>query len=361
MVSKGINLRFAEIPQEIVKTIPDRTEQKTSTYISYGIRNDYPNFLYDCYSKCPSLQTIVNGFADYVVGDGVSSSVMEKPNPFETWDSFYVHLSADYILYGSCYIQVIRNVKGDVAEFYWLDALYVRTDKYNETYYYNENFGKNYVKSLDTVTFPKFKYDLNQPTSVICIKTPLSKGVYSLPMWHSALKSVLTEIGIDDFHLNELENNFFGSAIINFSNGVPSEEEQDEIEKKINKKFTGHQNSSRFVLSFNDGEEHKTTIERLATDDFDKRYESLAKKTQQQIFTAFGVSPVVFGVEKDTTGFNDEDYQQAFKLFNRTKVQPIQKRLNDIFDKVFGINGSMTIKPFTIDWSEDNNEEETVK
>ena len=96
----------------------------------------------------------------------------------------------------------------------------------------------------------------------------------------------------------------------------------------------------------------------MATDDFDKRYDSLAKKTQQQIFTAFGVSPVVFGVEKETTGFNSEDYEQAFKLFNRTKILPIQKRLNDTFDKIFEQSGVMVIKPFTIDFN--NNSETNV-
>lgn len=352
-----INVKFSSVPQLIADSIPDSTERKSSTYISYGIRNDYPNFLYDSYSKCPSLQTIINGYADYVVGDGIIGNVLSKPNPSESWDELCVHLAADYILQGNCYFQVIRNAKNEPIEIYWLDAMYVRTDKNNETFYYNENFGKNYVKSSDTIVYPKFKRDLVQSSSVVMIKTPLSKSTYGNPIWHSALKSVITEISIDDFHMREIENNFFGSAIINFSNGVPSEEDQDEIEKMVNKKFSGSQNAGRFLLSFNNGVDNKTTIERLGTDDFDKRYESLATKTQKQIFTAFGVSPVVFGVEKDTSGFNDEDYQQAFKLFNRTKVQPVQKRLIDVFDKVFGTQGSLTIKPFSIDWGDDNNNE----
>lgn len=353
-----VNIKFAEIPQLIVQSIPERKEYKTSTYVNYGVRNDYPTFLWDAYSKCPTLQTVVNGFADYVVGDGVSCSVLSQPNPVSSWDDLYTHLAADYVLYGECFIQVIRNKKGNVSELYWLDALYVRSDEDNETFYYNEDFGKSYVKASKTVIFPKFKAEFEQPSSVVCIKTPLGKGTYSLPLWHSALKAVMTEIAIDDFHLNEIENNFLGSAVINFNAGVPSEEEQDELEKKVAKKFSGHQNAGRFLLSFNNGVTNKTTIDRLATDDFDKRYESLATKTQRQIFTAFGVSPVVFGVEKENTGFNDEDYQQAFKLFNRTKIKPIQARLNDALDKVFEQKGSMTVKPFTINF--DNNSNETT-
>ena len=358
-----INVKFSSVPQLIADSIPDSTERKSSTYISYGIKNDYPNFLYDSYSKCPSLQTIINGYADYVVGDGIIGNVLSKPNPSESWAELYVHLAADYVLYGNCFLQVIRNVKNEPVEIYWLDAMYVRTDKNNESFYYNENFGKNYVKSSDTIVYPKFKRDLVQPSSVVMIKTPLSKSTYGNPIWHSALKSVMTEISIDDFHMREIENNFFGSAIINFSNGIPSEEEQEIIEKMVNKKFSGSQNAGRFLLSFNNGVDNKTTVERLGTDDFDKRYESLAKKTQKQIFTAFGVSPVVFGVLEEGKGFSDQDFVSSFKLFNRTRIYPIQTRINDVFDKIFGVENSMTIKPFTIDFTEEGTEdkEDVVK
>lgn len=352
-----VKLAFSAINQRLVDSIPSSEEIKGTTYVAYGKRNDYPNFIFDSYSKCPSLQTIVNGLADYVVGDGVSCSVMEKPNRNDTWDELFNHLSADYWLYGIAYLQVVRAYNGNPTEFYWLDSMYVRSDENGESFYYNEDFGKNYVKTQNTIVYPKYKKDINTPSSVIAIKTPLGKGVYGSPLWGSGIKSVLTEIAIDDFHLNEIENGFFVSSVINFNNGVPSDEDKDEIERLVTKKFTGHENAGRFLLSFNNGKDNATTVEKLTTDDFDKRYESLANKTQKQIFTAFGVSPVIFGVEKESTGFNDEDYMQAFKLANRTRIQPVQRRLIDVFDNVFGQKGSITIKPFSIDWSEDENNE----
>ena len=66
----------------------------------------------------------------------------------------------------------------------------------------------------------------------------------------------------------------------------------------------------------------------------------------------------MFGVERENTGFSDEDFMQAFKLFNRTKVQPVQKRIIDYIDKILGVKGSVVIKPFTIDWGEE--EEQTT-
>ena len=353
-----IQIAFSAIDQRLVNNIPSRREVKSKTYVTYGDRNDYPNFLFDTYCACPSLSTIINGLADYVVGDGVSST-MPEPNPGMTWDEFINHLAADYLLYGVCYFEVIEGKNNTPRQLYWLDTLYVRSDEDNETFYYNEKFGSSYVKASDTITFPRFKIGFSQPSSVVMIKTPLGKGTYGSPLWLSGLKAVMTEVAIDDFHLNEIDNNFTASAIINFNNGTPNDEEKAEIEKLIRKKFTGHENGGRFMMSFNNGKDNATTVERLSTDDFDERYNALAEKTQKQIFTAFGVSPVIFGVEKETTGFNSEDYKQAYKLANKTKISPIQKRLIDAIERVIG-KGTMTIAPFSINWDENENNNEEV-
>lgn len=357
--NKGMQIAFSAIDQRLKINIPSGEQKKTSTYTFYGSDNKYPNFLYNAYNSCPSLQTIINGLADYTVGNGISSTVLTKPNPNMSWDEFVNHLAADLWLYGICYYQVIRDKGGREAELYWLDALYMRTDDYEETFWYNEDFGKDYVKKQNTIIYPKYKKDILDPASVVCVKTPLGKGAYGSPLWIAGIKAVMTEIAIDDFHLNEIDNNFAGSAIINFNNGIPTDEDKEHIERMIGKKFCGHENAGRFLLSFNNGGDNATTIERLNADDFDDRYESLANKTQKQIFTAFGVSPVLFGIEKDTTGFNSEDYKQAFLLANRTRIYPFQKRLIDSIDRVLGTTGSIKIEPFSIDFEDTNNNENT--
>lgn len=351
--SNKVQVAFAAIDQKIIQQIPENvTVNGSNKYAMWGKDNRYPVFLYDCYKKCPTLQTIVNGFTDYIVGDGITSTVLPKPNPSQSWDEFVTLIGGDYILFGVAYIEVIRKKNG--IELFHLDSRFVRTDDDNNVFYYNEDFGKTYVRSGKSIVLPRFIKDSDVQDSVVCIKTPFSRGTYGIPIYESAIKSVMAEMAIDDFHLSELDNNFTASAIINFNNGVPEDEEKSEIEKMVRKKFTGSENAGGFMLSFNNGKDNATTVERLATDDFDKRYIELAKKTQKQIFTAFGVSPVVFGVERENTGFSDEDFQQAFKLFNRTKIQPTQKRIIDFVDKILGTIGSISIKPFSIDWGENN-------
>lgn len=358
---KKIQLSFAAINKVIVDSIPQPVENDgRKNYISWGSDDMYPNFLYDLYLNCATLQSIIDGTVNYIGGDGVVSNIsLKKANlKGETFEYVISKLASDYMIFGIAYMQVVRNKIGGIAEIYWLDARFVRSDKENELFYYNEDYGKKWGRAYKTVVYPKFVSDATGvATSVVCIKTPVSRGTYGTPAYGSAIKSVVTEVEIDKFHLNELDNNFMPSAVISFNSGIPSDEEKAEIEKNIQEKFSGAENAGRFILSFNNGKDNATTIERLSSDDFDKRYESLSKKTQQRIFTAFGASPVLFGCYQEGTGFNDQDYPEAFKLYNRTRVRPIQKLFIDAFDKVFGVEGSLTIKPFSINWEDDAKEE----
>lgn len=362
-MDRKIQVAFAAINERLIENIPENVAiTGSSSYAYWGKSNRYPSFLYDTYKTCPTLQTIINGYVDYIVGDGVSSSVMSRPNGFQDWDEFITSIAVDYVLYGLAYIQVIRDKADRVSELHWIDARFIRMDEDNQTFFYNEDFAKKYVRTTKQLIYPKFDREFIFPASILMIKNPMStREIYGVPIYESAMKSILTEIKIDDFHLSELDNNFTASAILNFNSGIPEDEEKDEIEKMVSRKFTGNENAGRFLLSFNNGKDNETTVQRLQTDDFDKRYESLADKTQKQIFTAFGVSPVVFGVFEEGKGFSDQDFVSAFKLFNRTRVKPSQKRIIDALDKVLGVKGSVTIKPFSIDFSEEGTEDKNDK
>ena len=348
-----VNVRFSAINEKIVDKIPSNVVLTgSSKYALWGLDNKYPNFLYDCYLTCPTLQSILNGYVDYILGNNINSQVLPKPNPNESWQEFISHLASDYVIFGVCYIQVIRNKAGQVSELYWLDSRFVRVDEDEQAYWYNEDFAKKYVRTSKTLVYPKFIKDSEFPASVLSIKTPFSRGCYGTPIWGSAIKDVQVEIGITDYHFSELENNFAGNTIINFNAGIPTEEQQDELEKLVAKKFAGHQNAGRFLLSFNNGVDNATTIEKLSTDDLDKRYVQLKEKTTENIYAGLRANPQLFGLVTKT-GFSTQDYQEAYKIFQRTVIQPIQQRIVDGFDRIFGVVGSIVIEQFSIDFGED--------
>lgn len=350
--TKKIQMAFASIDEYVTKVIPDNTvtEVKGKDFMAWGKDNHYPDFLYSLYETNSTLQSIINGTVDYAMGNEVQG---DKPNPKQDLEEFLSKVFGDYVIFGIAYVNVLRSLDGNKLTFYWMDARKVRSNEDNTVFYYSDDWSVSYGR-VKAITLPKYTEDGTDGSSVIMIKNPLSRGCYAVPVWASAIKAVVTETEVTKFHLNEVINNFSASAIINFNNGVPEDSQKDEIEKNISEKFAGSENAGRFLLAFNDGKERAVTVERLGGDDFDKRYDAVSKKSRQDIFTAFRANPNLFGIPTENLGFSDEEYKSSFKLYNRTAVKPIQRKIVNTFAK---LGWEITIEPFSIE----DNEEETVE
>ena len=173
--------------------------------------------------------------------------------------------------------------------------------------------------------------------------------MYPIPRYNGALNAIETSTEISKFHLNSINNNFAGNFIINFNNGEPDEETKGEIEKKIKEKFSGADNAGKFMVAFNDSKDNGVTVERIQDDNFDKKYESLRTDTYKEIFVAFRAIPQLFGYSLEGTGFNKQEFIEAYELYNKTTVIPIQKDLQRTFNKIFGIDNAISIVPFKLE------------
>jgi hypothetical protein len=169
-----------------------------------------------------------------------------------------------------------------------------------------------------------------------------------VPCYAAAVKACETERCVDDFHLNAINNGFTGSYIINFNNGVPEDKIKEEIEEAFNEKFSGHENAGRIGFSWNPNKESATTVEKIEVEDFGEKYKSLESNSRQKIFTAFRANPNLFGIPTESLGFSSEEYESAFRLFNRTMIRPAQKLLAGAYDKIYGRKGVLTITPFSM-------------
>lgn len=359
-----VSLAFAAIDKELVTSIPSgiEKEQNGKQYLAWGEDNQYPEYLYGLFNSVSTLRTIIEGTADFVAGNGVRCNVtgFEKEVNKEGLTAFELVrlLSRDWSIYGGFAFQVIRNKVGKVAELYYIDFRYLRTDKKRNVFWYSEEYAKKYARSSKTVVYPKFIPEATGiPASIVYVTNEGSR-TYPVPKYCGAIKACEIERHIDEFHLSALENGFGASYIINFLNGIPSDEQKAEIEKNMVEKFAGASNAGRMMLNFANSKDNATTVERLDITDFSEKYKAAADRSREQIFCSFRAVPAIFGLMTESKGFAEEEFQQAFRLYNRTAVRPIQILISDCLDKVFGMSGSLTIDPFSID---ENNTETDVR
>lgn len=356
-MSESKKIFLAAIDQYVQTNTVSSEEKKISgkDYITWGDNNKYPQFLWDLYTNCATLQTIVNGTSDYVSGDDVICNVQGFERTInkkgETIKDLIQRISLDYLIFGSFAIQVIRNFVGGIAELYWIDVNKLRSDEKNEVFYFSDDWSKSYGR-VKTIKYPKFNINDDNATSIFYYKGNKTRSVYGTPIWGAAVRNAQIENCITDFHLNEISNNFMTSKLISFNNGAPSDEVKSEIEKNLSEKFAGTGNAGRVMISFSDSKENAPEVISLATDNFAERYNTLEKRNKEQIYCAFRATPVLFGLVTESNGFATSEYSDSYKLFNKTVISPIQQAIIDSFDKIFGETDSITITPFSITFEE---------
>lgn len=354
-----VNVSFAAIDPWEERNIPLPTEKKMrgKDMVTWGDDNRYPEYLISLYEEVSDLKSIIDGTADFITGDDVISN---RSMNTKGESAFYIvhELALDLLRFGGFAIQVIRDKKGNPVEIYHLPMRYLRTDKENEVFYYSEKWGK----TTEVLVYPKYMKIENwdeltdeqknrHASSVIFYKSS-SIHTYPLPVWSAAVKSCEIQRGIDDFHLNALDNGFTPSALVNFNNGVPTDEQKEEIEDGFYEKYLGHKNAGRAMFSYNKSKDSATTIDFPKTEDFGERYNALDKSSRQKIYCAFRAVPALFGLMNETSGFAEQEFSEAFKLYNRTAVKPRQRVIIDTINRVFP--DSITIRPFSLEGGEQN-------
>ena len=333
---------FAALDPYLETNMPVPIQKESNGhYVTYGTDNLYPQFLLGLYEGCSTLKAIIDGNVDYVMGDDfILDADLDRNKAIEVARN----VVRDWYIFGYSFMQPIRNLLGDVKDIEYLPSEYVRTDKEHQSFWYCEKW-KGYGRA-DAAVYPAFMNDPKQKTGVLMLGA--GRGTYPAPLWSAAVKDAEMERKIDEFHLNELSNNFLSSMLINFNNGAPDDAVKEQIERDLQEKHSGSENAGRFFLSFNENVTNRTTVERLGTDDFDKRYEALAKRTREQLFISFKCQPILFGLTSETnTGFSTQEFSDLFKLYNKTMISPRQDMLKRAFAKIYG-RDVLTITPFTI-------------
>jgi len=369
---KKVQVSFLALDPYIENNIPSPVEKEISgkDMVQWGDRNLYPEFLWDLYGTVSTLRAIINGTVDFCVGDSQTFQLGQfAPGVVNTKGGTIRTLCEDVLLdwwtFGGMAFQVIRSASGDVVEIFHVPMRYLRMNKECNVFYYSEKWAKQGSKK--STVYPAFmqiepeRWGQLTPderkchlSSILLVKDANTQ-TYPTPVYAAAVKACDTERNIDEFHLNSVNNGFTSSMIVNFNNGTPDDETKEEIEKQFTEKFTGSKNAGRVMFAFNPDRTNAVTITEPKVENFGERYEALSKHIRQQIFTAFRANPNLFGIPTENLGFSQEEYESAFKLYNRTAVRPAQRRLCDALDYITGQPGSLTITPFSLDESAEQN------
>ena len=337
-------IKFADVK------LPAMVELPGKGYVQFGEDNLYPNFLLEKINKSSKHNGIVLGKVNYIIGNGISyKSGRENitPNKNETLNDFLKKVSTDIEIFGGVYIELHYNALGQVGAMYHVPYQKVRTNK-DQTQYYVKDWTQSTRVQPEIVA--AYNPAVKQGKQILCYKEYRpGLDIYSYPNYIGALNWIEIDIELSKYHLSTIKNGMFSSKLINFNEGKPSPEEQQVVETKFKKKFTGSENAGGIVLSFSDDPAKAPTVLDLSNTDLDKHFDILNKTVEQQIFCGHQVvSPVLFGIKTEGQLGARTEMRDAYEIFKNTYVNDKQRALETLFteiSKLWGIEDEMVIAP----------------
>lgn len=327
---------------------PRIVEKRNRDWVSYGDDNQYYQYLIDLYHTSPTNNAAIQGISDMIYGKGLHAT---ESNPdLEAYVNFKKifqeedvrRVCHDLKLFGHAAFQVCFE-EGRVVAAYHIPRQSIRPAKCNEdgdveTYYFSDDWSDSDKPNFNPTPYPAFGFEgPNDTDAILSIDSYSAGSVYFTPVdYQGGLQYAELEGEIANFHLNNIKNGLNPSQIVNFNNGIPTEEEQFEIENDVKAKWSGSSNAGRFIIAFNDGPENKATIESVQLSDAHNQYQFLSTECMTKIMVAHRItSPMLFGI-KDQSGLgnNAEELEKASVLFTHSVARPFQRQIEEAVEKV---------------------------
>ena len=339
----GNNIHFVQLAEY---QTPKSIEQKNKDWVMFGDGNDHFNYLIDRYNNSATNNAVINNISKLVYGKGLKAK-NAKLNP-EMWAKAVSLFKKNAIKKAILDCKVTGNYAfqvgfkaGQVVFIEHIPIQNLRAEKCNEKgiiegYYYSDNWQD--VRKFPPTRIPAF----GQGGDIQILwggNYTIGQKYYSNIDYIGALPYTKLEEEIAHYLINEVENGFSPSSVVNFNNGIPDKEAQEEISSKVKHTLTGSR-GKKVIVAFNNDETKKTTIDSIPLDNAPEHYSYLSEEAMRKIMLGHNVtSPLLFGIAT-TTGFssNADELRNSFILFDNMVIKPFQDVIIESLKDILKVN-----------------------
>ena len=336
------NLHLIQLGQYERPTI---TEERNKDWVSIGDNNDYYQSLIDAYMDSTTNNAVINGVVNQIYGKGLDATdSAQKPDQYAQMRSLVKphdlrNVCQDLKLLGEAAFQITYN-GNKISAITHFPRETLRAEKMNDNgevknYFYSADWSK-VDRNTKLKKFPVF--GSGAQNEIFIIKRYVTGFYYYSPAdYNTAYATLENEIAC--YLINDTQNGFSGTKVVNFNNGVPDREKQLAIKNDVMNKLTGSY-GERVIVAFNNNAESKTSVENIPLDNAPQHYEYLSTECSKKIMLTHRVtSPLLLGLSS-ANGFssNADEIENASRLFNNVVIQPYQNLLIDSLDAILAVN-----------------------
>lgn len=338
-------IELSKYTQPIVK------ENARDEWVEYGEKNDHYNWLIDRYRNSATHNACVNAISRLAYGKGLSAKdASRKPGDYAQMKALISSetlrkvLVETKMLGAGCFQVVYSDNRKKITKVDHLPINLLRPEKCDEkgiinAYWYSDDWSD--IRTFPPKRIPLFGKSKEQIELVINGRYSVGRKYYFDLDYEGCIDYTVLEEEIATYLINETQNSFAPTMIVNFNNGTSDEKQRDKIAKNVTNKLTGS-TGKKIVIGFNNNKEQATTVDPVPLNDAPAHYEYLSTEARNKILAGHNVtSPMLVGISPDGQGFssNADEIEIGSKYFHNTVVVPLQELVIDSVDKILGYNG----------------------
>lgn len=317
-------------------------------WVSFGERNDYPQFLLESVAGSPIQSSILTNRFTYCMGAGLKeydSTKIYTPNLEYNWDELIRRCMYDFVYLEAFAVQIIQNESGNSFSFFHTPVDQVRMGQYDDNNKIHEfyicNDWRKAVKHKNVVTIKAWGSETPKKGERYLIyfkKYKTGEQYYAVPQYSSAINWIMADNAVSIYYNNFINNNFSANLAITYPSDI-DEEKRDEIYTNLQQCFGGQKNAGNILLLFG-SEGTLPEVNSIQATNADL-YDSVSNKILYNLVSANRLTSPTLGGIATASGFSSkaEELIAAITLYNLTVIKEIRTFVLDKINFLLQLNG----------------------
>lgn len=322
------------------------TQSATGGWINYGADNLFPQYIVNLFSTSAVHSALVRSIATMVAGEGLEANSTEAKLELVKIGLLQQipHMAFDLKLQGGFYLEVKRDgnavvnntrhipfqeirigekdINGNILQFYhsldWSDA----SCKVTPIEPFKSNGGAGSVQLF------------------YCLPLIVGSNTYPHPDYIAAVNWIEVDKNTAVFHNNNLANGLSPGLLVNWKNGIPNTQKQQEIKEEMETNLGGPRNAGKIIMTFSDDDVSAPDITPVPLSDASDQFQFLSEESTNEIMIGHRVvSPAMFGVKTSGSLGDRQELETAAQLFHHNVIAPMQKFIVESCKTILASNG----------------------
>lgn len=311
--------------------------------IKWGDRDNYSYFLNYLFINSGLHQGIINGKNNYIYSGGIKSVIADGYYFLDDINEIIKKLIKDYEIFNGFALKFEKF--NNILKCDYISVANVRILKdgsyaYCENWtgrkniiYYSDFFDEEWVNNSAIAFFCLDPFILSDENNVNWINN------YPVPIYNSAIPSILTDIAIKFYNLGEIYNGFKASSIIDIIAGKQmSDDEKKDYINDLKKSIYDKNSWGAAYINFSEGESPSVVVNPIPQTDMVDRYNAVWEAVKEDILISHQITnPLLVGIKTPGQLGGATELATSFDIFRAQYILPRRNYLLDCLKNI-GIN-----------------------